>query len=173
MRYAVSLTSPAHRRLLLRLPVGLLAGFAAIVSLATLWHLVGFVNPPIHEGHRSAHTPGYEFTEYFTHCISGSFVAAYAVVSLALGWKFQSGGPAALWSVETPAAASIETIPVALGMVLPLPIALLIEVIRDPTSHNLFPFEVLLYWLPAFLVAWGGAACGWLIRARSRTGQPR
>ena len=152
-------------RYLLRLPVGLLAGFAASVSLATLWHLVGFVNPQIHEGSRSAHTPGYEFSQYFTHCISWSFAAAYALVSLALGWKFQSGEPAA--PVEPPVAFSIETIPVALGMVLPLPIALLIEGIRDPTSHNLFPFEVLRFWLPAFLVAWGGAACGWLIRDKA------
>ncbi len=147
----------------MRLPVGLLAGFAASVSLATLWHLVGFVNPTIHEGYRSAHTPGYEFSQYFTHCISWSFAAAYALVSLALGWKFQSGWRAAHWSDVV----SIETIPVALGMVLPLPIALLIEGIRDPTSHNLFPIEVLVFWLPAFLVAWGGAACGWLIRDKA------
>ena len=45
-------------------------------------------------------------------------------------------------------------------MMLPLPIAFGIEVSLSPTSHNLFPFEVLLYWLPAFGLALLGSYLG-------------
>ena len=126
----------------LHLALGLLAGLASSVSLAALWHLFGFVSPPTQGA-------GYQFTEYFTSCIGWSFAVPYALVSLTLGWISQSK-----W-------------PVALGMILPLPIAFAIEIELDPTSHNLIPFEIILFWFPAFVVAYGGAYCGQLIRARS------
>jgi hypothetical protein len=50
------------------------------------------------------------------------------------------------------------------GVMLPLPIAAVIEVIVDPTNHNLIPFEIILYWLPAFALAWAGAFFGSAMR---------
>jgi len=42
---------------------------------------------------------------------------------------------------------------VALGMILPMPIGFIAEVIVDPTSHNLIPFEVIGGWIPGFIIA--------------------
>jgi hypothetical protein len=87
---------------------------------------------------------GYELTHYFTP-ISWPFVITYAIVSLVLG------------------AVTKTTWPVALGMIFTLPIACSVEVAQDSTSHNLFPFEILLTWLPGFVLAFGAAYCGrWL-----------
>jgi len=122
---------------------GLLAGLAGSVSLAVLWHLFGFDSPPSQAGDE------YQFTEYFTSSIGWPFLACYILVSLFLGWTTQCSRP------------------VAIGMILPLPIALVVELSRDPTSHNLFPFEIIIFWVPAFIVAFSGAYFGQLIRARS------
>lgn len=120
--------------------VGVMTGLAGSVGLALLWHFFGFASPVTQQG--------YFLTEYFTGCISLSYVALYAVASIALGWFSRSG-----WLV-------------ALGMILPLPIALVVEIALDPTSHNLLPFEIILYWFPGFAVAWGGAHLSRLIRVR-------
>lgn len=56
--------------------------------------------------------------------------------------------------------------PIALGLILPFPIALGIEISRDATSHNLFPFEIILGWIPAFLLALVAALVGARIRQR-------
>ena len=117
-----------------------LASLACSIALASLWHLFGFASPPTQSG--------YPFSQYLTGCISWPFVGVFALVSITLGWFSRS-----LW-------------PVSLGMILPLPIASAIEVIQDPTSHNLIPFEVLLYWLPAFVIAFCGAYCGRQLQSR-------
>jgi hypothetical protein len=117
-----------------------LASLACSIVLAALWHLLGFALLPTQSG--------YPFTQYFTCCIDWPFVIAFALVSIALGWISRS-----LW-------------PVVCGMVLPLPIAFGIEVIQDPTSHNLIPFEIIIYWIPAFVVAFCGTYCGRLLQAR-------
>jgi len=49
---------------------------------------------------------------------------------------------------------------IALGMILPLPIKVFIEVSLDPTNHNLLGVEVLICWLPAFTLALAGASIG-------------
>ena len=118
----------------------LLAGLAGSVALAALWHLFGGAAPRTQEG--------YDYTQYFTSCLSWPFAAAYFVLSFVLGWAVRRG-----W-------------PVALGMMLPLPIAFGIEVASDPTSHNLIPFEMLLYWLPAFGLALLGGYLGEITAAR-------
>jgi len=117
-----------------RFVLGVLAGLAGVVVLAALWHLLGGAAPPRQEN--------YEYSGYFLGCLSWPFAAAYFALSIALGWGVRRG-----W-------------PVALGMVLPLPIAMGIEMASNPTSHNLMPFEVLLYWLPAFGLAFLGAHLG-------------
>ena len=50
--------------------------------------------------------------------------------------------------------------PCAVGMVLPLPIAMGIEMGRDATSHNLFPFEIIFMWFPALVVPYIAALVG-------------
>jgi hypothetical protein len=42
-------------------------------------------------------------------------------------------------------------------MMLPWPIDCSIKMHLDPTSHNMFPFESIFAWLPAFLLALLGA----------------
>ena len=123
---------------------GVLTGFASIVALAMLWHLFGFAPPPDQES--------YPYTQYFTGNIAWAFVGLYALISLALGWATQRA-----WHVAT-------------GMILPLPFAFLIEVFQDPTSHNLIPFEIILFWLPAFAIAACGAYGGQLLRTRAVRG---
>ena len=122
------------------LALGVFFGLAGSVALAVVWHYFGLDPPPDQES--------YLYTQYFTGNIGWAYVGLYALVSLVLGWLTRL-----IW-------------PVALGMILPLPFGVLIEVLQDPTSHNLIPFEIILYWLPAFAIAYGGAYCGQLIRAR-------
>lgn len=117
-----------------------LTGLGGTILLATIWHLLGLASDPTEEG--------YALTSFFLTCISWPFVAVYALAALGFGWIAQQARF------------------VALGMILPLPMALLVEVALDPTSHNLFPFEILLYWLPAFVVAWLGASGGRRLRER-------
>lgn len=121
--------------------LGVALGLVAIVALATLCHLLGYAAPQTEAG--------YPFTSYFTGCIGWAFVAAYALAAGALGW------------------ASRNAWPVAAGMVLPLPLALVTEMVLDPTSHNLLPFEIVLYWLPAFAVAFLSARLGEGLRDRT------
>jgi hypothetical protein len=122
-----------------------LVGLVGTIALTTLWHLFVFgdASPP-----RDARS--YAYTQYFTNCLSLPFAAAYFVLSIALGWTVRRG-----W-------------PVALGMILPLPIAVQIEAAADPTNHNLLPFEVLFYWLPAFGLALLGGYLGKIIRDKAR-----
>ena len=90
----------------------------------------------------------YPFTEYFMRCFGVGFVVAFALTMLLLGWRLRHA-----WAI-------------GLGTVTPLPIAAVLEVIRDPTNHNLLPFEVVLYWIPTFLVSFGIAMIGSLAHRR-------
>jgi hypothetical protein len=119
---------------------GFLAGLAGSTLLAVVWNTLGFGSMPSHVG--------YELTRYFTP-ISWPFVIAHTIISLGLGWVTKT------------------TWPVGLGMIFTLPIACSVELSQDSTSHNLIPFEILLTWLPGFVLAFGGAFCGrWLRRRR-------
>jgi hypothetical protein len=111
--------------------VAIVAGAIGTIALATVWHWAGLVTRP------SEHS--YRLSQYFMNCVSWPFIFAYAAVALVIGRLARTE-----W-------------PVAIGMVLPLPIALVVEIIRDSTSHNLFPFEIGLYWVPALAIAYLGA----------------
>jgi hypothetical protein len=89
----------------------------------------------------------YAFTKYVA--ASYGVTAAIAVLAGAalLGFLWKSGG----WLV-------------AIGFSLAPALAAFIEMARDKTSHNLIPLEVILYWLPIFIIAWVGAAVGVKIR---------
>ena len=125
----------------LRSLLAFLGSFASTIVLAVLWNVLGFAPP--------ATQVGYELSEYFTP-ITWGFVASYTAIAFLLGWATQQ-----VW-------------PVALGMILTLPIASAIEIARDRTSHNLLPFEILLYWLPGFALAFGAAYTGDVVRRRVR-----
>jgi hypothetical protein len=114
--------------------VGILAGMAGMLALATLWHQTGLAAPPT--------KASYPYTDYLMNCRSWSFTASYLALSIVLGLVLRRS-----W-------------PVALGMIGPFALALTVELQRDPTSHNLFPFEIVLNWAPVFAVSWLGAYLG-------------
>ncbi len=93
----------------------------------------------------------YAFTKYVA--MSYGVPAAIAVLASAalLGLLWKSGA----WLV-------------GIGFSLVPALAASIEMGRDKTSHNLIPFEIILYWLPIFIIAWVGAAVGVKIRARKK-----
>lgn len=119
----------------------LLAAFGAslltILCLARVWHLGGWPHPI---------TDGYPVTSYFVNCFGIGFCVACLAMSCLLGRL--GGNP---W-------------PVAAGMLAPLPIGLVYEVALDPTNHNLFPFEIVLLWLPTFLLTFAAAYLGTRLR---------
>jgi len=113
-------------------------GFGITISLAVLWHLLGLAS--------DQSEAGYALSRYLTASISWGSGAVYFAAAMALGWF------------------SAPKVPVALGMMSPLALAMAIELVSDPTSHNLFPLEIILFWGPAFLLAYLGAAIGTAIR---------
>ncbi len=115
---------------------GLSAG--AMLLLVFLWHCVGLVAPP---------PPTPDFSSYLYQVVSIPFLLAFGIVAAAMG------------------ALHFRPIAVGMGMVSPLAIALVLDVSRKPTSHNLFPFEIVMAWLPVFLISFGMAHLGaWLKR---------
>jgi hypothetical protein len=112
--------------------IALLAGAAGSGALAVAWNMLGWA---------PAASPGYEWSRYFAPVTRG-FVLDFVVVAFILGW-----------ATRQPKA-------VAFGTLLPLLIAVGVEIVRDPTSHNMIPFEAALLWLPGFGVAWGAAYAG-------------
>ena len=120
----------------------MLTALAALVSsglLAALWNVLGWAPRTL---------AGYELTQSLAPATWG-FAAAYAVIAGLLGWITRRP-----W-------------PVALGMILIRPIACSVEIAQDPTSHNLIPFEILMFWLPLLLLAFACASVGRVFRARA------
>jgi hypothetical protein len=111
-----------------------MTGFIGTVALVAIWHVLGLASRP--QG------AGYVYTQYLSTCFSWTFVAVFVGISGILGWTFA------------------QTWPVAGGMVTPWLVALVVEIGLDPTSHNLFPFEILFYWCPVFLLSLAGAFAG-------------
>jgi hypothetical protein len=130
-----------------------LTGLIGTLVLTFLWHIFGLADPYT--------KVSYIYSHYFWSCLSFIFAAAYFALSLALGWLKES-----LYNSCYPQGLVQRALLIALGMILPLPITFFIEVSLDPTSHNLIPFEILLYWLPAFNLALAGAYIGGIIKQR-------
>ena len=118
----------------LNLGLAVIAGYAGAMGLAVICHSLGLVS--------RATEVGYPYTNYLATCVNLGSVGAYFLLNALLGCAFRHG-----W-------------PIALGMMLPWPIACGIEISHDPTTHNLFPFEAILTWLPAFLLAFLGTYSG-------------
>ena len=114
------------------------AGCAATVLLVWTWHAVGLASRPS--------SAGYTYSQYLTTCVSWPFVLSFLALGGMLGLAFQQA-----WAA-------------ALGLVTPLPAAVVIEFVQDRTSHNLLPFEFLFYWCPALILAAGGVLAGWALR---------
>jgi len=125
---------------ILQIILGILAGATGMLALAALWHQTGLAAPPTKES--------YPYTDYLLNCRSWLFTAAIFALSFGFGLLLRRS-----WAV-------------AVGMIVPFAIALQLEVHRDPTSHNLFPFEIILNWAPVFAVAWLGAILGQTLRKR-------
>lgn len=121
--------------------VPVIAGCVSVIGLAMLCHRLGFAS-------QYGLGEGYPFTSYLRSCLGVVQVVAYVLLGASLGGLFRPG-----W-------------PVALGMTLPWPGACFIEIMRDSTSHNLLPFEVIIAWLPAFTLALMGTYVGRMVVER-------
>jgi hypothetical protein len=80
--------------------------------------------------------------------------------------------PAALLVLGVIAGALTRWHPVAIGAasVAVFPVVAIAEIVKDPTSHNLIPFEMVMYAflaVPAVLGAWVGGLVARLARARA------
>lgn len=120
--------------------IALLGASATYIVVAAVWH---FVMP--------AHRPdaaSYPFTSALVPSMWWTAIV-FVCVAAALGYLTNRR-----W-------------PVALGLILPLLGALVIEIIHDPTGHNLFPFEIVFGWLPGFLIALAAAHVGGRLREKS------
>lgn len=118
--------------------LGVLIGLVGMYTLLYLCHFVGDVPAP-----KPDH---YKYTNYISDCFGLKFGFAYFVLSIALGWTTNLKKQ------------------IAWGMIAPLAIAAYIEINNDPTDHNLLGIEVVMFWLPAFLLALVGAIIGCKIR---------
>ena len=118
-----------------------MAGLFTVPLLAAVWHLCRFAEP--------ASRGDYHLTSFITNCFSVFFFAALFVVSVAAGWLTRFVATYALMAI------------------VPFPVAFLIEVSEDPSSHNLFPFEIVFAWIPIFLLVITGVVVGRYARRRA------
>ena len=116
------------------------AGFLTLPLLTGLCRLFGFAAP--------AHRGEYRLTSLLTDCFSWTFAILLFAIAIAVGWITEYRRT------------------YAFALALPLPIAFFIEVSENPTSHNLFPFEIVLIWLPIFFLVAIGTMVGKFLRKR-------
>ena len=113
-------------------------GLVSSVGVITLLRVGGHIAPPVKDS--------YFLSRLVTDNIGVLLLLSYFSTSGVLGLLLK------------------RPVDIALGMMAPLPLAFLVEVLLDATSHNLFPFEALLYWLPAFGLAFLGGLLGMRLR---------
>ena len=118
---------------------GLAAGAAGTIVLTLISHF-------FYTGHTA--DAEYRYTRWLTECVGWPYGAVYLLVSFWLGYALR------------------RAFSIAFGMMSPLPVALGLEIFENATSHNLFPFEIVLTWLPAFIIAVVGSFSGKLIADR-------
>ncbi len=114
---------------------------AAMLLLVFLSHRADMVAPP---------PPTPDASSYLYQVVSIPFLLAFGIAAAAIGARL------------------FHPIAIGMGMVSPLAIALVLDLSRKPTSHNLFPFEIVMLWLPVFLISFGMAHLG----ARLMRGRP-
>ncbi len=136
------------RKLCLGVCLAVLAGWASTMAMAAALHALGWVSPAAEQG--------YPLTNYLQTCVSPGSAIVYCALAVILGCMLRKP-----W-------------PVAVGMMLPWPIACAIELTRDPTSHNLLPFEAIIAWVPALSLALMGTYGGrWTYERFSSGGEPQ
>ena len=117
-------------------------GATAVLMLVALLHRTGMVSLP---------PPTPDMSSYLYQVDNVPMLLGIALAAAAIGALF------------------FHPIAVGMGMVSPLAVALFVDISRKPTSHNLFPFEIAMFWLPVFLISFGMAHLG----GRLRRGGPR
>jgi hypothetical protein len=128
-----------NERVLWRTRVAVMgAGLISTVGLMVLLRVVGLMPPPEQDS--------YFLSRHASDNVGGLLLLLYFLASGVLGIVLK------------------RPVEIAIGMMAPLPLAFLVEVLLDSTSHNLFPFEILLYWLPAFGLAFMGSLIGSRVR---------
>ena len=114
------------------------AGLISTVGLVVLLRVMGLILPPEQDS--------YFLSRHASDNVGVLVLLSYFLASGVLGVILK------------------RPVDIAIGMMAPLPLAFLVEVGLDSTSHNLFPFEALLYWLPAFGLAFLGRLIGSRVR---------
>jgi hypothetical protein len=123
-------------------------GMLTTLVLVLLSHLFKLSEPHISASH--------PYTQYIISCITAEFVGAYVVA--AIFWSYRHNN---LWAM-------------AIGLLLPLMLATLIEILQDATSHNLLGLEIAFAWVPLFgLAVMGGFAGRWLRSSWQRMAERR
>jgi hypothetical protein len=107
--------------------VGICSGLGTSVLLVLIFQFFDWT--------RSVTMDGYFITRPITECIHPVFIGFFILSGIALSFL------------------KANSFLIALGMILPFPLGFIVEVIVDPTSHNLFPFEVIGGWIPGFIIA--------------------
>ncbi|GEM_PF-1849810 len=126
--------------------MGLCSGFCTTVLLVAVFHLLHLT--------KEIRMDGYPLTRLIEQCISPSFILCYFFAGILLA-RFR-----------------FKTIVTAFGMMLPIPLGAIIEGLLDKTSHNLLGLEVVLRWVPAFLLSLAAIWIGKrLVRTRPKDGR--
>jgi hypothetical protein len=129
-----------------RAVLGFLCGAAAMILAVAFWHSAGFAV--------SSGSASYPVTNWLVAPLGLAFLTVYAGLAFGAGWLCR------------------QPLSIAAGFISPFPVAVMIEVSRHPTSHNLLPFEVVLYWLPLFLLALLLSFAGQRVRRRVAPARP-
>lgn len=116
------------------------------VVIAFAWHVLA-PNPPVTNGS----------TEYICRFL-------YAGVPR----RWQSALAFVLWAAAAGHFTRTGMHWIVAGFVLPYAVALFYEIKTTPTSHNLFPFEIVLFWGPLAIAAVVGGALGRFLVRRLR-----
>ena len=124
-----------------RWAIAALAGALTLPLLAAIWHLCHFATP--------AERGDYHLTSFITNRFGVTFFFTLFVICIGVGWL----------------TTFVRTF--AFAAMLPFPIALAIELSEDPTSHNLFPFEIVFVWIPIFALIVAALFIGRYARRRA------
>ena len=127
--------------------IAAIGGFLTMPFLATLCQVLRLAAPP--------DTHDYFLTSFLTNPFGIPYFVILFAILVSVGWKTKNIEPFV-----------IVLLPFGFGLLLPLLIALAVEGISDPSSHNLFPLEVLFVWIPLFALALLGLSAGRYARNR-------
>jgi hypothetical protein len=111
-----------------KITINLCSGFGTVLFLMIVFRLFHWTNVSNYE-------TGNPLSVLMSKCVNIEFLVCYFCAGIILGMFH------------------LNRYVTALGMILPLPISAIIDILFYPTTHNLLPFEVVLEWFPAFLLS--------------------